>query len=85
MGIEKIISYAQTVTEDGSIQVQRATRIMEDGEELAKAYHNHVVDPGDDFTAEDDRTKLIAGVVHTEDCVAEFNVKKEKAKLKWKL
>jgi hypothetical protein len=35
-----------TVLEDGQIQVRRADKLKEDGVEIAKAYHRHVVVPG---------------------------------------
>ena len=63
--LEKQISYDHSITEDGHIQVRQITRIMEDGKELSKAYHRHVVSPGDDTTNEDTRTATLAQVIHT--------------------
>jgi len=83
--LEKLISFDQIVTEDGAIQVRQITRIMEDGKELSKAYHRHVVEPGDDFGEQDEQTKKIAQVIHTEAVVAKYKEKKEKAVAwKWK-
>ena len=61
----KKITFDHQVLEDGQIQVRRITRIMEDGQELSKAYHRHVVDPTSDLTKEDERTKLLTGTLYT--------------------
>ena len=63
--LKKEISYDHSITESGHIQVRRITRILEDGVERGKQYHRHVISPGDDVKDEDERTKLIAGAVHT--------------------
>ena len=63
--IEKKISHDCSVTEDGQIQVREITRIIEDGIEISKTYHRHVVDVGDDVSAEAQLIKDIAGSVHT--------------------
>ena len=73
--LEKKITFDQSITELGHIQVRRITRIMEDGVEIGKQYHRHVVSPGDDFTNEDERTKKIAGVVHTTKVIKDYKDK----------
>ena len=40
------------VTENGTVQVRTATRIMEDGVQLSQSYHRHVVVPGADYSGE---------------------------------
>ena len=71
MALEKQISYSHEITEQGYIQVRQITRIIEDGKELSKSYHRHVVSPGDDTTGQDERTIAIAGVVHTPQVIAD--------------
>ena len=39
-----------TVTENGIVLYREATRIMEDGNELSKAYHRSSLTPGQDLT-----------------------------------
>ena len=43
------------VLPDGQIQVRKANRVFRDGVEISKAYHRHVVSPGDDLALEDSR------------------------------
>ena len=50
----------------GEIQVRQDTIIEEDGVELSKTYHRHVVEPTADISAEDQRVKDVANVVHTQ-------------------
>jgi len=51
MSITKSTTIDQiTVTENGIILYREATRIMEDGTELSKAYHRSSLTPGQDLT-----------------------------------
>lgn len=74
--LEKIMEYDHSITADGNIQVKKITKIMENDEELSRLYHRHVVSPGDDYTFEDARTKIIAEVIHTPQVIQKY--KKEK-------
>lgn len=48
------------VLENGAIQVRSAIRILEDGQILSQSYHRHVLQPGDDLSAEDPKVVAIA-------------------------
>jgi len=50
----------------GQIQVRQDTVIEEDGVELSKSYHRHVIEPDADISNEDQRVKDIANTVHTQ-------------------
>ena len=73
--LEKRITYDHSVTELGHIQVRQITRIMEDGKELSKAYHRHVLSPGDDTEGQDERSKKIAQTIWTPEVVAAYKAK----------
>lgn len=78
--LEKKISFDHTITEIGHIQVRKITRILDDGKEISKQYHRHVVDPGQDTTGEDDRTKVLAATIHTKEVVDNYkNILAEQA------
>jgi len=49
----------------GQIQVRTDTIVEEDGVELSKSYHRHVVEPDSDISNEDQRVKDVANTVHT--------------------
>jgi len=70
--LEKKISYDHNITEGGHIQVRQITRIIEDGKEISKTYHRHVVNPGDDIKNQDERTKKIAQAIHTPEVIAAY-------------
>ena len=82
--LEKKVTYDQSITEDGHIQVRRITRVLEDGVEIGKQYHRHVVSPGDDFVNEDERTKKIAQVIHTAKVVKDYKDKIKEQELEAK-
>jgi hypothetical protein len=48
------------------IQVRTATVISEDGVELSRSYHRHVVSPLDDVSGESAEVQAIAAAVHTQ-------------------
>ena len=60
------------VLENGSVQVRTCTRIMEDGKQISGTFHRHVVAPGQDYSAEDDKVKAICAAVHSSDVVAAY-------------
>ena len=68
--ITKQITYDGSFLEDGQIQVRKITRIMEDGVELGKAYHRHVIDLEDDISKEDSLIQDIANAIRTPERVA---------------
>uniref|UniRef100_A0A6M3XK26 Uncharacterized protein n=1 Tax=viral metagenome TaxID=1070528 RepID=A0A6M3XK26_9ZZZZ len=82
--LEKRISFDQQITEDGQINVRQITRILEDGKELSKSYHRHVVMPLDNVENEDDRTKLIAGAIYTPELIKAYKkkMKEQEAEMK---
>ena len=68
---ESMIDLIQ-VLGDGQIQVRRATRIVEDGVELSRSYHRHVLAPGDDLTGQDARVVAIAKATWTPEVVKAY-------------
>lgn len=52
------------------IQVRTATRVMDDGVEIAKTYHRQVVYPGDVYAGEDPRVAAICQLLHTPEVIA---------------
>ena len=73
MSLEKI-TYVDLieVVEDGSIQVRTKTLIKENGMEIGRNFHRHVVIPGDDYSAEDARVQAICSAIHTAEVVADY-------------
>ena len=49
------------------VQVRTATVVSEDGVELSRSYHRHVVSPLDDSSGEDAQVQAICAAVHTQD------------------
>lgn len=62
--IEKIILIDLiTVTENNSVQVRQATRLVEDGVQLSETYHRWVLDPGSDLLEQDARVQAVCNAV----------------------
>lgn len=70
--LEKRISYDGSWTEWGHIQVRQITRILEDGKEISKTYHRHVLSPGDDIKNEDEVSKKVAQAIWTPEVIAAY-------------
>lgn len=54
------------------IQVRTATVISEDGVEISRTYHRHVVSPLDDVSGESAQVQNIAAAVHTDEVKAAY-------------
>ena len=61
------------VLEMGQVQVRTATVVAEDGTELSRNFHRHVLEPGDDTTGEDDRVAAVAAAAWTPDVIAHWD------------
>ena len=62
----------EIVGEFKHIQVRTATVIEEDGVELSRSFHRHVVSPGDDVSGESAEVQAIATAVHTDEVVSAY-------------
>ena len=60
------------VLERGQIQVRTATVIAEDGTELSRNFHRHVLVPGDDTSGEAQRVQDVAAATWTAQVVADW-------------
>lgn len=54
------------------VQVRTATIIAEDGDELSRNFHRHVLSPDADLSAEDADVAAIAGTVFTDAAKAAY-------------
>lgn len=55
------------------VQVRTATVITEDGTELNRSFHRHVIAPSDDWTSEDAEVQAVCNAVHTSTRIAAYN------------
>ena len=60
------------VLEMGQIQVRTATIVNEDGTELSRSLHRHVLNPGDDASGEAQRVQDIATATWTAQVVTDW-------------
>ena len=51
------------------VQVRTATVVSEDGVELSRSYHRHVVAPGDDTSGETAEVQAICTAMHTQEVI----------------
>ena len=74
MALEKLVKNdkIETVLNDiwnfSFVQVRTATIIREDGTDLSRSFHRHVVWPLDDITNEDADVQAICNAVFTQEC-----------------
>jgi len=64
---ENIEDKIEIVGEHKHVQVRTATVIKEDGVELSRSFHRHVVQPTDDITNETAEVQAICNAVHTQE------------------
>ena len=74
MALEKIVKNdkKEVILNDewdfSSVQVRTATIIREDGVDLSRSFHRHVVYPLDDITGEDADVQEVCNAVFTQAC-----------------
>jgi hypothetical protein len=61
-----------TICENGTVLYREATRIIKDGEEIAKTYHRSSLTPGQDLTDVPANVAAICDVAWTDEVVAAY-------------
>ena len=67
-----------TVTENGIVLYREATRVLRDGEEIAKTYHRSSLTPGQDLTDVPENVAAICNVAWTPDVIAAYQASLQK-------
>jgi len=69
---ESFVDKVEIVGDFSHVQVRVATVIKRDGKEISRSFHRHVVAPGDDYSAEDDKVKAVCAAVHTPEVIEAY-------------
>ena len=79
MAITKTIEIAkiEVVGEHKAVQVRTDTVIKEDGKEISRSPHRHVVHPDEDISGEDAEVQAVANAVWTDSVKAAWKTFKE--------
>ena len=64
---EEIQDKIEVVGDFKHIQVRTATVIKENGKEISRSYHRHVVAPNSDSSNESDKVKAMVKLFHTDE------------------
>lgn len=72
MAITKRTELKEEILPNKTIQIRTTTIVEEDGAELARSYHRHVVHPGDDVTGETQEVQAIANALWTTEVIAAY-------------
>ena len=63
-----------TVTENGVVLYREATRILKDGDEIAKTYHRSSLTPGQDLTGQPANVAAICNVAWTAEVITAYQL-----------
>ena len=66
-----------TVTENGIVLYREATRILKDGDEIAKTYHRSSLTPAQDLTGQPANVVAICNAAWTDAVVAAYKAQQE--------
>jgi hypothetical protein len=69
---ETLIGKMEIVGEFKSVQVRTDTVLKEDGTELSRSFHRHVLHPDADITNEDSEVKAVCNAVWTDKIKADY-------------
>lgn len=73
MALEKITEIGEmNVGANSVISVRTDTVIQDDGVEVSRSFHRHVIAPTDDISGEDARVAAVANAVWTDEVVAAY-------------
>ena len=72
MAITKRTELKEEILPDQTIQIRTTTVIEEDGVELARNHHRHVVHPGDDVSGEVQEVQGIAAALWTAEVISAY-------------
>lgn len=72
MALSKVNAYKYEISETGAISVRRADIVFEDDVEIARSYHRHLLQPGDDVSNEISEVQAIAAIVHTTERISAY-------------
>ena len=72
MAITKRLEYKEEILPDQTIQIRTTTVVEEDGVELARSHHRHVVHPGDDVSGEAQEVQDIAAALWTTEVISAY-------------
>tara|TARA_Y100000004_G_scaffold43382_1_gene47492 strand:+ start:365 stop:610 length:246 start_codon:yes stop_codon:yes gene_type:complete len=72
MAITKRTELKEEILPNQIIQVRTTTVVEEDGVELARSHHRHVLVPGDDVTGEAQEVQDIANALWTTEVIAAY-------------
>jgi DNA-binding transcriptional LysR family regulator len=66
-----------TVTENGIVLYREATRILKDGDEIAKTYHRSSLTPGQDLTGQPANVVAICNAAWTDEVISAYQAQIE--------
>ena len=72
MAITKRTELKEEILPDQTIQIRTTTVVEENGEELGRKHHRHVVHPGDDVTGEAQEVQDIAAAIWNADVISAY-------------
>ncbi len=72
MAITKRTELKEEILPNQVIQIRTTTVVEEDGVELARKHHRHVVDPGDDVSGEVQEVQDIAAALWTAEVISAY-------------
>ena len=72
MAITKRLEYKEEILPSQIIQIRTTTVLEEDGVELARSHHRHVVVPGQDVSGEIQEVQDIAFALWTDEVIAAY-------------
>ena len=66
------------VMENGCVQVRTRVDIVKDDVTIASSFGRKVINPGDDFSQEDEKVRSICSTVHTTQVINEYQESRKK-------
>lgn len=69
---EVVIDKIEVVGPYNHVQVRTVTRVIENGIVIAATNHRHVIEPGQDYSNQDEKVKDVCKAVHTDNLISSY-------------
>ena len=69
------------IVENGIVQVRQATIITENGNQISRTFHRWCINPGEDYSTQEQQVQDICKVTHTPEVIAAYQAQLEANRL----
>ena len=71
------VDRVEVVGEYRTVQVRQSIIVRDGDSEVARSFHRHIINPGDDYSSESALVQAVCAAAHTPDIVAAYAAREQ--------